>query len=461
MTSIPRPQQKLAKKFNTLQILRGGWYTTWAVSLLLLVISIVGVNNQRQAIKTVGKDAAPSILTAQQLRDSFADLDASLANELLSKPGQNRQVLADFEKNRKKIANRLVAAAKNITYPAEEKIVQNLQFNGSGYLLKLQEARDAHNRNDAVGALNIYRSAMSLVERDLLPQAEQLAVVNYQELDKTYSFQNFTNGGIALLIGLVGLIQIGILVSIQIFLYQRMRRVLNLPLLGASAISAVFLLYTIGAFIGSTNDLKVAREDAFESIHTLRQARALSYMANADESRYLLDKANADVHDRAFKSNIAKLVTLPSGKSLTDVIKQIPQADRELKFKLDGLTGLYANELNNITFSGELAATIDTLKTLDVYLKIDEQIRQLYRSGKIAEAITLTTGYEQGQSNWAFEKYLNSSQKLREINETVFYTKIESGNNKLNYFEIIAPIALGSVAILTLFGLRPRLNEYL
>ena len=138
MVSIPKPTQKFSHKFNTVQILRGGWYATWAVSLILLVTSIIGVQHQRQAIKTVGTDSAPSILTAQELRDSFADLDANLANELLSKPGQDRQALADFEKNRKKIAVRLVAAAKNITYPAEEELVKDLQFNGSGYLLKIQ-----------------------------------------------------------------------------------------------------------------------------------------------------------------------------------------------------------------------------------------------------------------------------------------------------------------------------------
>jgi hypothetical protein len=105
MNSVPIPTQKSHRKFNTPQLLRGGWYLTWGISLLILIVSIWGVNSQRKAIETVGKDSAPSILTAQQLQDSFADLDASLANELLLKPGEERQVLADFDKNRKKIAD--------------------------------------------------------------------------------------------------------------------------------------------------------------------------------------------------------------------------------------------------------------------------------------------------------------------------------------------------------------------
>ena len=457
MTFIPKPQQKLATKFNTLQILRGGWYATWAASFLLLVISIIGINQQRNSIKTVGTDSAPSILTAQQLRDSFADLDANLANELLAKPGEDPAIIQKFEDNRKKIAERLVAAGKNITYPAEEKIIQDLQLGSSGYFLKLQAARDAHTRKDDVAALNIYRSAVSLLERDILPQAENLDRVNSQELEKAYSQQGAISKATILSIVLLGIAQIGILIALQLFIARRMRRSFNVSLLGASGLAVVFLLYTVISLISSGNDLKVAKEDAFESIHTLRQARALSYMANADESRYLLDIANSNVHDRAFKTKINQIISLPPGTSLAEVIKQIPQTDGDVKFVLSGFSGLYAKQLENVTFPGELVRTIDTLNKLDSYLKIDAEIRELYRSGKVAEAIALCTG----KSNKVFELYRDANKELRAINEKVFYARIENGNNRLNYFEIIAPIALSSVAILTLFGVRPRLNEYL
>ena len=465
MDSIPKPTQNISKKFNTPQILRSGLYAVWGASLLLLFISISGVSSQRQTIKTVGKDAAPSILAAQQLRDSFADIDASLANELLLDPVKNKteltQVFADFEKNQKKIADRLVAAAKNITYPDEEKIVQNLQLKGSEYFLRLQEARDAHKRGDKVGALTVYRTAADLIDRDILPQAEQLDRVNSQELESTYSNQGTYNGVVSLIIALIGLALIGILVLTQLFIYQRMRRMLNLPLLGASTIAILFLGYTLNSIVSATINLKVAKEDAFDSIHTLRQARALSYMANADESRYLLDPENKDKHDRAFKTKIAKIVTVPQGTSLASVVTNLKRLSGEQKFQLSGFTGLYAEQLKNITFEGELAGTVETLTKLDDYLKIDGEIRQLYQSGKVAEAIALCIGNNPGQSNWAFERYKAANQKIKLINEQAFEAKIDAGSNNLNNFEVIACVSIGSIAILTLFGLRPRLAEYL
>jgi hypothetical protein len=456
MTAIPRPTLKSIDKFNTPQILRGGWYATWGVGLLLLTISIYGVASQRQAIKTVGKDAAPSILTAQQLQDSFADMDASLANELLLKPGANRQVLADFDKNRKKIADRLVAAAKNITYPEEEQIIRGLQLNSSAYLLKLQSAREAHKRGDLAGALNIYQSAATLMDRDIIPQSEQLGRVNSQQLEKIYAQQSYTNGGIGLLIAIVGLVQIAILVIMQIFIYQRMRRIINLPLLGATVIALVFLGYTVSAFIGATSNLKIAKVDAFDSLYALRKMRSLSYKANADESRYLLDRVNSDRHEQSFNDKIAKIVTVPSNSSIESIIDKIVLGN-----SMTGLTGLFADELNNITFSGERKLAVDTLQAFNDYLKIDKQIRQLYRSGKIAEAIALCVGTKPGESNWAFDRYKNLHTELMDLNKKEFDKNIELGNSRVENFEVIATVAFVSIAILTLFGVRPRLMEYL
>lgn len=456
MTSISIATKKSNQQLNTPQLLRSGWYVTWGVSLLLLIASIYGVNSQRQALKTVGKDAAPSILTAQQLQDSFADMDASLANELLLKPGDNQQPLADFEINRKKIADRLVAAAKNITYPEEEKIIQSLQWNNSAYLLKLQAARDAHKRSDAAGALSIYQSAATLMDRDIIPQAIQLSLVNSQELEKTYAQQKFANGGIGLLIAIVGLVQIAVLLMIQVFLYQRMRRVLNLPLLGATAIALAFLVNTLSSFLGATANLRIAKEDAFNSVYSLRQMRALSYKANGDESRYLLDRANAAKHEQSFNTKIKTILTILPGFSNESILGVL-----ETQTGVGGITGLFANSLNNITFVGERELAISTFKAFNQYLEIDKQIRELNQSGKVAEAIALCVGTKPGQSNWAFARYKKVQAELRELNQQEFDKNIKAGNDRLEKFEIIASIALGSVAILTLAGLRPRLIEYL
>ncbi len=455
-TSIPTPTQKFPRKLNTLQILRAGWYTTWGISFLLAIASIYGVNSQRQALKTVGKESVPSILIAQRLRDSFADIDASLANELLLKPGQNQQALADFEKNRAKIADRLLGASKNITYKDEEKIVGNLQLYTLEYFLKIQSVRDAHKLGNAVNTLNLYREAAQIIDVKILPEATKLDIVNFDQLAASYDRINTWNGARTLLIALLGLLQISLLVTIQIFLYRRTNRVLNVRLISATAIATIFLGYTMFALVSASRNLKVAKEDAFDSLHALRQMRALSYKANGDESRYLLDQANSAKHQQAFDRNIQMIINIPPSLSMAKIINNTAQG-----VKSPGLTGLFADELNNITFDREKELAVATLKAFSEYLTIDKQIRELYRSGKVAEAIDLCISNQPGKSNWAFDRYKTVHGKLMDVNDKEFARHIEFGEQNLAYFEYIAVFALGGVAILTLFGLRPRLTEYL
>lgn len=53
--------------------------------------------------------------------------------------------------------------------------------------------------------------------------------------------------------------------------------------------------------------LQMAKKDAFDSILALTQARAVSYDANADESRYLVDPGRAAQYQQAFLSKSQQL----------------------------------------------------------------------------------------------------------------------------------------------------------
>ena len=48
-----------------------------------------------------------------------------------------------------------------------------------------------------------------------------------------------------------------------------------------------------------------------------------------------------------------------------------------------------------------------------------------------------------------------------DLNKQEFEDNIKLGAQHLDNYEILAAVALSSIAILTLFGLRPRLMEYL
>lgn len=455
MTKTLAISSKAITKLTTPQLLKGGLYLTWGASLLLLLATISGVQGARHAIKTVGKDSAPSIISAQRIQDSLADMDANAANELLVKPGQNPNAVKAYEERREKVNRMILDAAKNITYDEEDQIILTLQVKLGEYLTKIQQVRDFHQRGDTNGVLVNYREAAEMIDNTLLPAAAKLNEVNRKALDRTYSQQQFAAARSLLFVVISSFLLIGLLVAIQLFLSKRMRRTLNPMLLAATAIAVIFLGYSARAFLSASHNLKVAKEDAFESIQDLREGRSIAYSANGDESRYLLDPVFASKHEQAFFNKVDKLVKLPTGQTFQTVAAASAQGQ-----KVEGFTGYMAEELNNITFAGEREAAVDTLFKFGVYLNLDKQIRQLQQNGKHADAIALCVGNNPGQSNWAFEQFKQANQKTLDINQAAFDKAVEQGFKDVDGFEVTTPVVVSAIALLTLLGLRPRLNEY-
>jgi hypothetical protein len=223
----------------------------------------------------------------------------------------------------------------------------------------------------------------------------------------------------------------------------------------ATAIAILFIGSTFRALFSASRQLKIAKEDAFESIHALWQVRALAYSANGDESRYLLDPAMATKHKQAFSTKVAKLAEIPDAETFKRITSSLTSGETNAGFK-----GLFADELNNITFKGEREAAIATLAAFGTYFEIDQQIRQLQQNGNHDAAVALCIGNNQGQSNWAFEQFDNALDKTLAINQQAFDQAVDQGFKEIEKFEITAPIALSAIALLTLFGLLPRTKEY-
>ncbi|KAF3887739.1 MULTISPECIES: hypothetical protein [Nostocales] len=456
MTSTtPSFSQKI--KLTTPRLLKTGLYATWVTSFLVAIATISGIQQQRQMIQTIGKDAAPSVLLAQRIQDSLLGMDANAVNELLVKPGANPRATEYYEERRKAFAERIIAAAENITYgKAEREPIKTMQLLLGDYIAKIQRARDFNERGDLNGVLTAYREAAEIMDNKLLPEAEKLKKVNAKKLDETYDLQQIASFYFLFLTIVPALLLVSVLIAIQLFLHWRMRRILNPWLIAATAIAIFFLVHTTQTFLAISHHLKIATKDSFESLRLLREARALVYSSNADESRYLLDKANAVKHEKAFLSKSTIIAQPLHGETLETVAVAGFLANNQ-KPRLAGLLG---EAFNDITFAGEREAAVATLLTFDRYLKIDRQIRLLEQSGKHQEAIALCTGYEKGQSNWAFEEFKKAHNKMQDINQEAFNKAVEQGFKDIEGFEISAAVAAILISVLTLFGLLLRIQEY-
>jgi hypothetical protein len=449
------------------------------ILVLLLALAVgAGVRGYRQGMQTIGKDSAPSIIAAQQIRSSLADMHANAANGLIGQPGKNPEAARTYVARRLEVTEGLLAAAGNITYGDAERIPIKTLIQELGHYEELvAQARILHERGDP-GFIPKHREADHVMHTTLLPAADALDNANRAALDLCYATQRALSWRTMAWVVLMGTALIGALTATQVFLYRRMRRVLNLPLVAATALSAGFLVYSVAAFATETHLLKVAKQDAFESIHALWQARAFAYDANGDESRWLLDRSQAAVYEKGFFDKTARLAKRPESLSFDMLVAKVAcplpgeferhlatgDADAVRRFAASSLpdefAGYLADELRNIAFPGEWEAAIQTLWTFTRYVAIDGKIRRLENQGDHPGAVALCIGEAPDQSNWAFARFDEALGKTLDINQRAFEATVDRGFRTLTGFDTSIPLVTLGITLLAYAGLHPRMREY-
>jgi len=450
-------------------------HTPRKLQLAVLMVCVVAIlfffavenatSELHNAIKTVGHDSAPSIILAEQVKGGLADMDACVANELIAHPGQDTVDLVDYDKDRKQVADDLVSAAKNITYGDAEQIpIQTIAENLENYEAYVAQARVFHKRGGDPEVLPSYHQATLVMDDDLLPAADALDKANYDVMTRVYADHKSEYLVAVTLVWLTGLALIGTLFSVQAFLLRRMRRLFN-PLLCLATLAAIgYLIFATASFHEEAIHIKVAKEDCFDSIYPLWHARAIAYNANAAESRWLLDPSYGTQSQNNFFTDIGELATLgPSEtyESLADLASNVHVNAGQWPGQVPtDFHGYLADEMRNITFSGEKEAVVNTMRTLGVYVGIDSQIRQLQNSGKHADAVALCDGENPGQSDYAFNQFDTALGSVIDINKNCFDLAIARGDAELVPFTWLTPVACLSIVALALFGVLPRMREY-
>lgn len=409
------------RRWNTLRTLRASRGTLIALDILLLAAMIAGVHIHRAAVQTVGKDAGPSIIAAQHIKSALAAMDAAAADELLGAPG----AASAFDSRRTEAAKALIAAAENITYGETERApIQTLELGMGSYEGLIQRARDLRERGDAKFA-DAYRDAAKLMDETLLPAAEALDKANEDVLERTYRTQAARSASSRGAVAATGVLLIVALLAVQFSVARRMRRILNPALLASTFLAWGVVAYSVTAMSDAQAQLKIAREDAFNSIHALWRARAGGYAANAEESRYLLSPTHAAGSDGA---------SAP-GRYLAEAQK-------------------------NVTFAGERDAVDNALARFNEYGSIDQRIRQLQTTGHHREAVELCIGTQPGQSDWAFDRFDKALGQALAINQSAFDSAVANGFAAVKGMEIQAAAFAAALAMLVIIGLAPRIREY-
>jgi hypothetical protein len=394
-----------------LRLMLGG---TWALSAVFLLTASVGLERHRHAMQTIGKDSAPSIIAAERIRTSLAWAHADAALGLAG----DGTAAAAYDAHRRDAADELVSAAENITYGDAERLPIRRLVDGFGrYGAAVARARAAEHPTPASLV-----EAEHILHAELLPDADALEWANRQALDAGYSEERLgARRGTAAVV-VAGLALLAALVGTQLFLARRMRRLVNPPLVVASAMTAAMVVWLLSAMLASAEDLRVAKADAFDSISALSQARAVAVDVYATRLAGV-DPGRAD-------AEAVRLASPPAGMTLESALAAVDAGAVP-----DGFAGFLPDELRNITFPGEREAAANALRAY---------VAQ--RAAPTDPAV--------------FAGFNDALARTLDINQVAFDASVGRGFAAVGGLWMWAAAASAGVALAAYLGLRPRLREY-
>jgi hypothetical protein len=443
----------------------------------LAAVTAVMSGQLGREFQSIGQRDAQEVSATTGLYFALNDMDAQVANVLLvggsaALSADRSRDLAIYQSDRATADTDLqqatVTEADNPTALSELKTVLGRigQYQALAADALLADQSPASQAASSVGrapaaALAYYQQATDLMQTGILPTVGSLTNVSNGELTATYQTGRDTSLGGAAAVAGVGALLVLALVVLQVFLARRYRRMVNPALAAATLLAVVFTAVAATRLSGTSDDLTVAKQSAFGSIIALTQARAVSYGANADESRYLVDPARAAQYQQAFLSSSQQIadvgpVTLSGyDAALAADIKAYQQDNSDIRFG-----GYLGTEFRNITFPGERQAAVATLLAWQQYEKDDHTLRTTAETN-LPAAVAYDTGTAPSQSDGSFNAYDTALSSVLAVNQRAFTAALQAGQHAVADWDLVLPAA-GAVLIaaLTLAGVRPRLAEY-
>lgn len=434
-----------------------------AWGLLFAAISIGTVRQHERAVRTIAFDAAPSVMQAFGIKTAIQRMDIDVLIRLLSAQIDldSDYTKEEFESRRISVGNDLVAAAKNITYGEAERVpIQNIQNSFGTFLMKAQEISDtlANTENSAHG---LYLDFFKLVKEKLGPQCEVLNKVNADILDNIYQSEKSSTNLFRGLVAVIGLTMIFLLVYIQFYLSWRFRRRLSPPLIVATIAVTVFTHHLYTALLESSEQLRIAKEDAYDSLILLSDARSHAYAALADQSRTLFDPKNAEEYQKDFVFNTGRVAHLEKGLDYATVISQAQDLQRrKKKMSVHGFDGLLADELENVTFDGEAQDVLDALRYYSQYEEYNDKLQKMVKDGALDDAIRTCVGFAPDQRMFLFSRFDDAVGQALKVNREKWSSAATLSLAKLD--GLVSGSFLVSVLVLVCVcaGLFPRIDEY-
>jgi hypothetical protein len=445
----------------------GGWAATtpgrlrlwaagvWVCAILFGWITQVAIDRHRREMQTIGKDSAPSIIAAQTIKWNIADLHGDVVLQYLGTPAEAADAERLARLRRTKVTDGLLTAAQNITYGDAERVpIGNLLDSLSDYDGAVARAGVRRDK-DRPAAIASLRTADQIVHDRLYPAADALDKANREALDRGYTDEQAASGWATAVFVAMALAMTGILAGAQLGIRRRTHRHLSPMLVAATLLTIAWAANIFTALRAESHELKVVKQDCYDSIIALWQARADGTDAQANLGLAVLDPESADAAGKLFDRETANLAKLSNGQTFESLTPQVERGEIP-----DSFTGYIATELRNITFDGEKEAADAMFNGFARYVAAAGEVRVLDGRADHDAAVRQCLGVLPDQARGAFDSFDHSLEKTLQINQDEFDRAVERGFADVGGFTFWNVLVVLAVAGLAQWGISRRLAEY-
>jgi hypothetical protein len=306
-----------------------------------------------------------------------------------------------------------------------------------------------------------YAGAYSTLQSELLANADKLEKADGDVLEATYDQEKAATNLSRGFVLVMGMVVIAMLSYTQLYLMARFHRRLCPPIL-ISIVGIAFCVWHLNSSLaGNSLALKVAKEDAYDSVLALLNARSSAFKADAAASRFLFDRENAAAHQKTFAENVAQVASFDKQHNFKETIerasKELKQGDR---VNLPGFDGALAKELSNVRFPGEGNAALEALQQFASYSAVQDQVKQRVGAGDFADAIHLCLSYDPQGAKFPLTKFDDALLNTLHINQEAMEKKVNEAFSYLDGLVMVTEVSSLLAVMCVYLGILPRMEEY-
>ncbi|ONH23431.1 hypothetical protein BL253_33045 [Pseudofrankia asymbiotica] len=397
----------------------------WAAAFAAVVV-------RDHAVHAVSADAGPAFAAAQRLHADLSAADATIASAVLAGPVEPPEQRRAYDESIALAEGELRTLARAGGTAEAGDPLDTLHRQIPAYTGLIGQAR-ANNRQGYVVGGAYLQKASQLMQQTILPAADSLAASSAEEVDDRY--RRATSSVHVVLVSVAGVVSLAALAAVQVWLFRRTHRRLNLGLLLATACVLVIFAVTLGAFSAERARMLEGRDHGFVPMSEIAQARVLGLRAWGDESLSLIARGDGAALDADADAVAARLGYTPKGDPTGSGV--LPAVTAYLSG--EGFRG------------GDLAALWRSYQTTSWTVRSGVKDAGGFNG---ARELALVDGAA------AFKRFDDAAEAALRTSQQRFDDRLSAAGDRLRGLEAVVIVLSVLAAAAVLAGIQPRINEY-